>query len=169
MFQRRKSRLRISYGKDVRGLIRQHQFNKVELVRFSNPADSLKDLEKLLHDAESILQLLKLPYRVVKLSSGDISASAQICYDIEVWIPTQKRYREISSCSLFGDYQARRASIRFRTDKKSKPQFVHTSNGSGLAVGRTVVAIMENFEKEDGSIEVPKILVPYMGGISRIG
>ena len=153
-----------SYGKDIRGIIRQHQFNKVELVKFSDPEESVKDLETLLNDAEMILQKLDLPYRVVQLCSGDINANAILGYDIEVWIPTQRKYREISSVSLFGDYQARRANIKFRPDKKAKPLFAHTINGSALAVGRTVVAIMENFQNEDGSIRIPEVLVPYMRG-----
>ncbi len=157
-----------SYGKDTRGLIRQHQFNKVELVKFSHPAESEAELEKLTANAEKVLQLLDLPYRVMALCSGDIGFSAAKTYDIEVWLPGQNCYREISSCSNFGDFQARRAGIRFREEEKSKPEFVHTINGSGLAVGRTVVAILENYQQEDGSVFVPAALRPYMGGLERI-
>jgi seryl-tRNA synthetase len=157
-----------SYGKDTRGLIRQHQFNKVELVKFTHPSESDQELEKLTADAEKVLQLLGLPYRVMLLCSGDIGFSAAKTYDIEVWLPGQSCYREISSCSTFGDFQARRASIRFREDEKSKPEFVHTINGSGLAVGRTLLAILENYQQEDGSVIVPEALRPYMGGIERI-
>jgi seryl-tRNA synthetase len=157
-----------SYGKDTRGLIRQHQFNKVELVKFAHPSQSDSELEKLTADAEKVLQLLELPYRVMALCSGDIGFSAAKTYDIEVWLPGQNSYREISSCSSFGDFQARRASIRFREEEKSKPEFVHTLNGSGLAVGRTLVAILENYQQEDGSVVVPRALRPYMGGLERI-
>ena len=157
-----------SYGKDVRGLIRQHQFNKVELVKFAHPSTSYQDLEQLLHDAEEVLQLLKLPYRVVELCTGDIGFSAARTYDIEVWLPGQETYREISSCSNFEDFQARRANIRFRESEKSKPEFVHTLNGSGLAVGRTLVAILENYQQSDGSIVVPDALRSYMGGLEKI-
>jgi len=157
-----------SYGKDTRGLIRQHQFNKVELVKFSHPADSMKELELLLDNAEEVLRLLELPYRVVDLCSGDIGFSACRTFDIEVWLPGQSTYREISSCSNFGDFQARRAGIKFREDEKSKPEFVHTLNGSGLAVGRTVVAILENGQQEDGSVVIPKALRSYMGGLEKI-
>ncbi len=157
-----------SYGKDTRGLIRQHQFNKVELVKFVHPSESDAELESLTGHAEKILQLLELPYRVMALCSGDIGFSAAKTYDIEVWLPGQSCYREISSCSTFGDFQARRASIRFREDEKAKPEFVHTLNGSGLAVGRTLVAILENYQQEDGSVLVPKLLRPYMGGLERI-
>jgi seryl-tRNA synthetase len=158
-----------SYGKDTRGLIRQHQFNKVELVKFVRPEDSETELEKLLADAEGILQALKLPYRVVDLCTGDIGFSAARTFDIEVWLPAQQAYREISSCSNFRDFQARRASIRFRREAGSKPEFVHTINGSGLAVGRTVVAVLENYQQEDGSVVIPEVLRPYMGGIEKIG
>jgi seryl-tRNA synthetase len=158
-----------SYGKDTRGLIRQHQFNKVELVKFTHPAESAVELEKLVADAEKVLQLLKLPYRVMALCSGDIGFSAAKTYDLEVWLPGQGCYREISSCSSFADFQARRASIRFREDDKAKPEFVHTLNGSGLAVGRTLVAILENYQQEDGTVVVPEVLRPYMGGVERIG
>jgi len=158
-----------SYGKDTRGLIRQHQFNKVELVKFVRPADSYRELEALVGDAEQVLQLLEIPYRVVDLCTADIGFSAARTYDLEVWLPGQDTYREISSCSNFEDFQARRASIRFREDEKAKPEFVHTLNGSGLAVGRTVVAILENFQQADGSVLIPEALRPYMGGVERIG
>jgi seryl-tRNA synthetase len=157
-----------SYGKDTRGLIRQHQFNKVELVKFVHPTDSMKDLQQLLDNAEEVLRLLELPYRVVELCTGDIGFSSCRTFDIEVWLPGQSTYREISSCSNFGDFQARRAGIRFREDEKSKPEFVHTLNGSGLAVGRTVVAILENCQQEDGSVVIPRALRPYMGGLEKI-
>lgn len=157
-----------SYGKDTRGLIRQHQFNKVELVKFVHPSESDAALETLTGHAEKVLQLLEIPYRVMALCSGDIGFSAAKTYDIEVWLPGQSCYREISSCSTFGDFQARRASIRFREDEKSKPEFVHTLNGSGLAVGRTVVAVLENYQQEDGSVLIPVVLRPYMGGLERI-
>lgn len=157
-----------SYGKDTRGLIRQHQFNKVELVKFVHPSESDAALEVLTGHAEKVLQLLGLPYRVMALCSGDIGFSAAKTYDIEVWLPGQNCYREISSCSTFGDFQARRASIRFREDEKGKPEFVHTLNGSGLAVGRTLVAVLENYQQEDGSVLVPPALRPYMGGLERI-
>lgn len=156
-------------GRDTRGLIRQHQFNKVELVKFTRPEDSWDELEKLTNDAEHVLQLLELPYRVVTLSSGDLGFSSAKTYDIEVWLPSFNCYREISSCSNFQDYQARRANIRFRRDAKSKPEFVHTLNGSGVAVGRTVAAILENYQREDGKVIVPKVLRPYMGGAEVIG
>ena len=157
-----------SYGKDTRGLIRQHQFNKVELVKFTHPSESAAQLEKLTQDAEKVLQLLELPYRVMALCSGDIGFSSAKTYDIEVWLPGQSCFREISSCSTFGDFQARRASIRFREEEKSKPEFVHTINGSGLAVGRTLVAILENGQQDDGSVIIPEVLRPYMGGLERI-
>lgn len=157
-----------SYGKDTRGLIRQHQFNKVELVKFVHPDESQAELEKLTGHAEKVLQLLELPYRVMALCSGDIGFSACKTYDLEVWLPSQNTYREISSCSSFGDFQARRAGIRFREDEKSKPEFVHTLNGSGLAVGRTLVAILENYQQADGSIFIPAALRPYMGGMEKI-
>ena len=158
-----------SYGKDTRGLIRQHQFNKVELVKFAHPADSYQELEKLLANAEEVLRLLGIPYRVMELCTGDLGFSAARTYDIEAWLPGQATYREISSCSNFEDFQARRASIRFREDDKSKPEFVHTLNGSGLAVGRTVVAILENFQQSDGKVSIPEALRPYMGGLEIIG
>ncbi|MCE1225049.1 MAG: serine--tRNA ligase [Geobacteraceae bacterium] len=157
-----------SYGKDTRGLIRQHQFNKVELVKFVHPDESQVELEKLTGHAEKVLQLLELPYRVMALCSGDIGFSACKTYDLEVWLPSQNTYREISSCSSFGDFQARRAGIRFREDEKSKPEYVHTLNGSGLAVGRTLVAILENYQQADGSIVIPAALRPYMGGMEKI-
>ena len=152
-----------SAGRDTRGLIRQHQFNKVELVKFADPETSYEELEKLTNDAERVLQLLGLPYRVVALSSGDIGFSSAKTYDIEVWMPSYGRYVEISSCSNFEDFQARRASIRFKKDQKSKAQLVHTLNGSGVAIGRTTAAILENFQNEDGSVTIPQVLVPYMG------
>ena len=152
-----------SAGRDTRGLIRQHQFHKVEMVKFTKPEDSFDELEKLTHDAEGILQALGLPYHVVCLCTGDLGFSATKCYDIEVWFPAQNKYREISSCSNCVDFQERRANIRFRRDSKSKPEFVHTLNGSGLAVGRTVAAILENYQQADGSIVVPEVLRPYMG------
>jgi seryl-tRNA synthetase len=158
-----------SYGKDTRGLIRQHQFNKVELVKLSRPADSYRELERLLSDAEEVLRLLGIPYRVIELCTGDLGFSAARTFDIEAWLPGQETYREISSCSNFEDFQARRASIRFREDDRSKPEFVHTLNGSGLAVGRTVVAILENFQQADGSVIIPEALRPYMGGLEKIG
>ena len=150
-----------SYGKDTRGLIRQHQFDKVELVKFCSPESSYDELESLLADAEEVLQLLKLPYRVVILCSGDLGFSAAKTYDIEVWMPAQNKYREISSCSNFTDFQARRGGIRYRADGKKKSGLVHTLNGSGLAVGRTLAAIMENFQQEDGTFLIPEVLAPY--------
>ncbi|WHZ29409.1 MAG: Seryl-tRNA synthetase [Nitrospira sp.] len=160
-----------SYGKDTRGLIRLHQFNKVELVVFTTPDRSYEELERLTGHAESILQNLNLPYRVITLCTGDMGFSAAKTYDIEVWLPSQKQYREISSCSNFESFQARRASIKYRPTggkKEAKTDFVHTLNGSGLAVGRTVVAILENFQQPDGSVEIPMVLRPYMGGLERI-
>ncbi len=152
-----------SAGRDTRGLIRQHQFNKVELVKFANPDNSYEELESLTHAAEEVLQILNIPYRVVKLSAGDLGFSSAMTYDIEVWMPSYGRYVEISSCSNFEDYQARRANIRFRREPKAKAEFVHTLNGSGLAVGRTVAAILENYQQADGSVKVPEALVKYMG------
>ncbi len=152
-----------SAGRDTRGLIRQHQFNKVEMVKFARPEDSYAELESLTNDAEKLLQGLGIPYRVVALSTGDLGFSSAKTYDIEVWMPSYGRYVEISSCSNFEDYQARRANIRFKDSAKDKAQFVHTLNGSGLAVGRTVAAIMENFQNADGSVTIPEALVPYMG------
>ncbi|MGZ3722076.1 MAG: serine--tRNA ligase [Bdellovibrionales bacterium] len=158
-----------SYGKDTRGLIRQHQFNKVEMVMFAHPDKSYELHEQLTGHAENILKLLELPYRVVSLCTRDISFGAAKCHDLEVWLPGQKAYREISSCSNFEDFQARRANIRFKGDQpKAKPQFVHTLNGSGLAIGRTLIAIFENYQQEDGSIHIPPVLQPYMGGTSVI-
>lgn len=158
-----------SAGKDTRGLIRQHQFHKVEMVKYCKPEDSWDELESLTKEAEKILQLLKLPYHVVCLCTGDIGFSSAKTYDIEVWMPAQNKYREISSCSNCLDFQARRANIRFRRKTGEKPEFVHTLNGSGLAVGRTVVAIMENYQQADGTIRVPDALVPYMNGVKVIG
>ncbi len=152
-----------SAGRDTRGLIRQHQFNKVELVKFVKPEDSYKELESLTNDAERVLQLLGLPYRVVALSTGDIGFSSAKTYDIEVWMPSYGRYVEISSCSNFEDFQARRASIRYKEDAKSKAKLVHTLNGSGVAIGRTVAAILENYQNADGSITVPEVLREFMG------
>lgn len=157
-----------AHGRDTRGLIRQHQFNKVELVKFCHPATSYEELEKLTANAERILQLLELPYRVVCLSTGDMGFSAAKTYDLEVWLPSAGMYREISSCSNFEDFQARRANIRFRPKGGGKPEFVHTLNGSGLAIGRTTAAILENYQEEDGSVRIPKVLQPYMGGLERI-
>jgi seryl-tRNA synthetase len=152
-----------SYGKDVRGIIRQHQFQKVEMVKFTRPEDSYDQLEKLTHDAEEVLQKLGLHYRVVALSTGDIGFSAAKTYDIEVWLPGQQVFREISSCSNFESFQARRANIRYRPEGKGKPGFVHTLNGSGLAIGRTWVAIVENYQQADGSVLIPEALRSYMG------
>ncbi|MFC0298501.1 serine--tRNA ligase [Geobacillus jurassicus] len=152
-----------SAGRDTRGLIRQHQFNKVELVKFVKPEDSYDELEKLTRQAETILQRLGLPYRVVALCTGDLGFSAAKTYDIEVWLPSYGTYREISSCSNFEAFQARRANIRFRREPKAKPEYVHTLNGSGLAIGRTVAAILENYQQEDGSVIIPEALRPYMG------
>ena len=150
-------------GRDTRGLIRMHQFNKVELVKFTKPEESWNELEKLTLDAEEVLQLLGLPYRVVRLCTGDLGFSSATTYDLEVWLPAANCYREISSCSNFLDFQARRANIRFRRDAKAKPEFVHTLNGSGVAVGRTVAAILENYQQADGSVVVPEVLRKYMG------
>ncbi|RYL90900.1 serine--tRNA ligase [Sporolactobacillus sp. THM7-4] len=157
-----------SAGRDTRGIIRQHQFNKVELVRFVKPEDSYNELEKLTGHAEEVLKLLNLPYRVVSICTGDLGFTAAKKYDLEVWIPSQNTYREISSCSNFEDFQARRANIRFRREPKAKPEFVHTLNGSGLAVGRTVAAILENYQQEDGSVVIPDALRPYMRNQDRI-
>ena len=151
-------------GRDTRGLIRLHQFNKVELVRFVKPEDSYDELEKLTNQAEKILQLLELPYRVTIMCTADLGFAAAKKYDLEVWLPSANTYREISSCSNFEDFQARRANIRFRRDPKAKPEYVHTLNGSGLAVGRTVAAILENYQEADGRVRIPKVLQPYMGG-----
>ncbi|WP_048600239.1 serine--tRNA ligase [Rubeoparvulum massiliense] len=157
-----------SAGRDTRGLIRQHQFNKVELVKFVRPEDSYDELEKLVNDAERVLQLLGLPYRVMSMCTADLGFTAAKKYDLEVWLPSYNTYREISSCSNFEDFQARRAGIRFRRAPKDKPEFVHTINGSGLAIGRTVAAIIENYQQEDGSILIPEVLRPYMGGKDQI-
>jgi len=150
-----------SHGKDVRGILRQHQFDKVELVKIVKPEDSYTELEKLVSEAEKILQLLEIPYRVVELCTGDLGFSAAKTYDIEVWVPSQNRYREISSCSNTEDFQARRAKIRYK-DREGKNRFVHTLNGSGLAVGRTLLAVMENYQREDGSFDIPEVLKKYM-------
>ena len=157
-----------SYGKDVRGLIRQHQFNKVELVKLCKPEDSFQELEKLTQNAETILQRLELPYRVVSLSTGDIGFSAAKTYDLEVWLPAQNKYREISSCSNCTDFQARRANIRYRSQDSGKVNFVHTLNGSGIAVGRAMVAILENYQEKDGTVAIPDALSPYMNGLKKI-
>jgi len=157
-----------SAGRDTRGLIRQHQFNKVELVHFVKPEESYETLETLTSHAEKILQLLELPYRVMDMCTADLGFTAAKKYDIEVWIPAQNTYREISSCSNFVDFQARRAKIRFRREENAKPEYVHTLNGSGLAIGRTVAAILENNQQEDGSVVVPEVLRPYMGGLEKI-
>ncbi|WP_026486539.1 serine--tRNA ligase [Caldanaerobius polysaccharolyticus] len=155
-------------GKDTRGLIRQHQFNKVELVKFVKPENSYEELEKLVADAEEVLQLLKIPYRVVAISTADLGFTAAKKYDLEVWMPSYGRYVEISSCSNFEDFQARRAEIRYRPSPKAKPEYVHTLNGSGVAIGRTVAAILENYQRADGSVEIPEVLHGYMGGVKEI-
>jgi seryl-tRNA synthetase len=157
-----------SYGKDTRGLMRQHQFNKVELVRICTPETSYDELEKLVADAEEVLKRLELPYRVVTLCTGDMGFASAKTYDIEVWMPGQGRYREISSCSNCTDFQARRANIRFRRDSRGKPEYVHTLNGSGLAIGRTLVAILENYQEADGTVTVPERLRSYLNGVERI-
>jgi seryl-tRNA synthetase len=157
-----------SYGKDTRGLIRQHQFNKVELVKFAKPEESYAELEKLTSNAEEVLKRLAIPYRVVSLCTADLGFSSAKTYDIEAWLPGQDAYREISSCSNFEEFQARRAAIRFRREESGKVEFVHTLNGSGLAVGRTLVAVLENYQQADGSVLVPEALRPYMGGVDRI-
>ena len=157
-----------SAGRDTRGIIRQHQFNKVEMVKFARPENSYAELESLTNDAEDILKMLGLPYRVVRLCGGDLGFSSAMTYDIEVWMPSYNRYVEISSCSNFESFQARRANIRFKDNVKDKAQFIHTLNGSGLAAGRTTAAIMENFQQADGSIVIPEVLRPYMGGIEKI-
>lgn len=157
-----------SAGRDTRGIIRQHQFNKVEMVKFARPENSYEELETLTNDAEGILQALGLPYRVVRLCTGDLGFSSAMTYDIEVWMPSYGRYVEISSCSNFEDFQARRANIKFKDNIKDKAQFIHTLNGSGLAVGRTTAAILENFQQADGSVIIPEVLRPYMGGVERI-
>lgn len=157
-----------AHGRDTRGLIRQHQFNKVELVKFVRPEDSNQELETLTRDAEKVLQLLGLPYRVMLMCSGDLGFAAAKKYDLEVWLPSYNTYREISSCSNFADFQARRAAIRYRPGKGKKAQFVHTLNGSGVAVGRTVAAILENYQQKDGSVLIPEVLRPYFSGQERI-
>ncbi len=157
-----------SAGRDTRGLIRQHQFNKVELIKFTTPETSWDELESMVAAAEDVLKILEIPYRVVLLCTGDMSFTSAKTYDLEVWMPAQNKYREISSCSNCTDYQARRANIKFRRDAKSKPEFVHTLNGSGIAVGRTVAAILENYQQADGSVKIPAALVPYMGGVEVI-
>ncbi len=157
-----------SYGKDVKGLIRQHQFNKVEMVKIANPNNSYEELEKMVLNAEEVLKRLELPYRVIQLCTGDIGFSAAKTYDIEVWLPNQNKLREISSCSNTEDFQARRMGLKFRPAGSNKSEFVHTLNGSGLAVGRTLVAILENYQQEDGSIVIPNALRPYMGGLDVI-
>ncbi len=157
-----------SYGKDVRGLIRQHQFHKVELVKLATPETSMDELEGMVADAEEVLKRLSLPYRVLVLSTGDMGFSAAKTFDIEVWLPGQQAYREISSCSNCTDFQARRAGLRYRPEPGAKPRFLHTLNGSGLAVGRTLVAVLENYQQADGTVAVPDVLRPYMGGLERI-
>jgi seryl-tRNA synthetase len=157
-----------SYGKDTKGLIRQHQFQKVELVKFTTPETSAAEHEALVADAEEVLKLLGLHYRVMLLCAGDMGFAAAKCYDLEVWLPGQNAFREISSCSNFDDFQARRAKIRFRAEKGDKPRLMHTINGSGLAIGRTTVAILENYQRADGSIAIPEALQPYMGGLKEI-
>lgn len=157
-----------SYGRDIRGLIRQHQFNKVEMVKLAHPNDSNEELEKMVVNAETVLQKLELPYRVVQLCTGDIGFSATKTYDLEVWLPSEDTYREISSCSNCGNFQARRMGLRFKPNQGGKSEFVHTLNGSGLAVGRTLLAIMENYQQADGSFLVPEALKPYMGGLDVV-
>ncbi|MFT6975753.1 MAG: seryl-tRNA synthetase, partial [Bermanella sp.] len=158
-----------SYGRDTRGMIRQHQFEKVEMVQMVKPADSENALQELTGHAEKILQKLNLPYRMVRLCGGDLGFSAAVTYDLEVWLPGQEKYREISSCSSFGDYQARRMQARWRNPETGKPELLHTVNGSGLAVGRTLVAVMENYQQEDGRIKVPEVLKPYMNNLEFLG
>jgi len=157
-----------SAGRDTRGYIRQHQFNKVELVHFTTPETSADHHERLTKDAEAVLEALELPYRRVLLCAGDLGFSAQKCFDLEVWFPAQNQYREISSCSIFGDFQARRANLRYKPKDGGKPRFLHTLNGSGLAIGRTLAAILENFQNEDGSVTVPKVLQPYLNGLTAL-
>jgi seryl-tRNA synthetase len=157
-----------SYGKDTKGLIRVHQFDKVEMVKFVKPETSYNELESLLGNAEEVLKRLKLPYRVMMLSTGDISFAASKCYDIEAWAPGTKKSLEVSSCSNFTDFQARRTNIKYRPSGKKKPEFVHTLNGSGIALARTVIAILENYQEKDGSILIPDVLRPYMDGRERI-
>ncbi|WP_147566477.1 serine--tRNA ligase [Clostridium tyrobutyricum] len=157
-----------SAGRDTRGLVRQHQFNKVELVKFIKPEQSYDELEKLTRDAEDVLKGLKLPYRVVRICKGDLGFTAALKYDIEVWMPSYNRYVEISSCSNFEDFQARRANIKYKETPKDKPRYIHTLNGSGVAIGRTVAAILENYQREDGTVEIPEVLKPYMGNRETI-
>ena len=157
-----------SYGKDVRGLIRQHQFNKVEMVKLTEPETSYDELERMVANAEEVLRRLNIAYRVIELCTGDMGFGSAKTYDVEVWLPGQNTYREISSCSNCEDFQARRANIRYRKEKKGRPLFVHTLNGSGLAVGRTFVAVLENYQQKDGSVVIPEVLRPYMGGLERI-
>lgn len=157
-----------AHGRDTRGIIRQHQFNKVEMVKFVIPETSYDELEKITKDAEDILQALELPYRVVRLCSGDLGFSAAMTYDLEVWLPAYETYREISSCSNFEDYQARRAGLRYRPDPDSQTRYLHTLNGSGLAIGRTVAAILENYQNVDGTVSIPEVLKPYLGGMDKI-
>jgi seryl-tRNA synthetase len=157
-----------SYGRDVRGMIRQHQFSKVELVQLRTPETSYEGLEELVGHAERVLQLLELPYRVVTLSTGDLGFSAAKTYDVEVWLSGQEGYKEISSCSNCEDFQARRADLRYRPAGGGKPRLLHTLNGSGLPSGRTLVAVLETYQREDGTVDVPKVLQPYMGGLERI-
>ncbi len=157
-----------SHGRDVRGIMRQHQFEKVEMVKLSTPDRSYEELEKLTANAEEVLQLLKLPYRVITLCTGDMGFGSSKTYDVEVWLPSQGRYREISSCSNCEDFQARRMNTRYRPSDGGKPRFVHTLNGSGIAIGRALIAVMENYQRSDGSIEVPEVLMPYMGGMKEI-
>lgn len=157
-----------SYGKDTRGMIRQHQFEKVELVQVVRPEDSYQALEELTSNAEEVLKRLGLPYRVVALCTGDIGFSSAKTYDLEVWLPGQEKYREISSCSNFEAFQARRMKARYRNPETGKPELVHTLNGSGLAIGRTLVAILENYQQANGSVDVPDVLQPYMGGLTNI-
>ncbi len=156
-------------GRDTRGLIRQHQFDKVELVKFTRPEDSPRELESLVRDAGEVLERLGLPYRVMLMCSGETGFAARKKYDLEVWMPSYGRYVEVSSCSDFGDFQARRASIRFRREERARPEFVHTLNGSGLAVGRTLAALLENYQEEDGTVSLPETLRPYLGGLARLG
>ena len=157
-----------SYGKDVKGIIRVHQFNKVEMVKLATPETSYDELEKMVDNAEDVLRILGLPYRVISLCSGDIGFGSAKTYDVEVWLPSQNKYREISSCSNCEDFQARRMGLKYRPNGSSKSEFVHTLNGSGLAVGRTLVAIMENYQQEDGSFLIPDALVPYMNGVKVV-
>jgi seryl-tRNA synthetase len=157
-----------SYGRDTRGMIRQHQFEKVELVQLASPAQSWQQLEELTGHAEAVLRALELPYRKVCLCAGDMGFSAAKTYDLEVWLPSQDTYREISSCSNFGDFQARRLMARWRNPETGKPELLHTLNGSGLAVGRTLIALLENYQQADGSIDIPAVLRPYMGGLARL-